>query len=211
MNTKIETFLTYMLVLFLTIAFESSLRAANKSSQFELIFNSRIPPTVNRDDAIKITDVDSNNHIYSAHALDIQAYYNNQGSFILKAKFRPIKVTITGTAAGNKIDVNVTSFYISSTAFAFPASEKGIDLVTTTKKTPHPWNVLWHLKIITPRSESSIFNNHNSKPLDPDQNNGKTYTVELIPSFTIIRSDILPDGGPIHGTVRVDFSADITQ
>ena len=212
MNTKIETFLTYMLVLFLTIAFESSLRAANKSSQLDLTFNSRIPPMVHRDNAIKITDV-ADHDIYSTDKPDIQAYYNSQGSFVLRAKFRPIKVVIAGTAANNNLVLTVTSFYISSRAFLF--SEKGVDLITTPRKThgnSQPWNELWKLNISNPNTgeEGRMFHNNYLQSLQPDQNNGKTYTLELMPMLTIPKSEINPAGGQINGTVRVNFSADIT-
>ena len=213
MNTKIETFLTYMLVLFLTIAFESSLRAANKSSQFDLIFNSRIPPMVNRDNAIKITDLNDSD-TYSNSAFDIQAYYNSQGSFVLVAKFSPIKVALTGTAAGKGLQLAVTSFYIRSEGFKFGPGN--VELLTTKKSTqeatPQPWNELWRLNVSNPNTgdERLVEQKANSILLHPDQDKGKTYTVELIPSLTIPRSEIVEAGGSIHGTVRLNFFADIT-
>ena len=214
MNTKIETFLTYMLVLFLTIAFESSLRATEETQGLDLTFSGAIESKQITSAAIKITDL-SDHELPSIIWHNVNTYKSGTDNLTVDPHYVEIKVKITGTAGNSGLTVEVQHFKIAGSGLKnFPGLE---DLVTSSKMgsgtSTFAWNTAWSLLVTTKdgtEEKLSETTKKKSTALHPDTTGGKIYHIKLHPMLQFPISEQEDAGGQINGVVRLNFSADLT-
>ncbi len=208
MNTKIETFLTYMLVLFLTIAFESYLRAAVKNHGLDLTFEGSIEKQETRDSAISIKD--ENDQEISALETKNMNTYNRGDDLIMDPQPLKVKVTISsGSVQQGGLTVEVKEFMFTTTAIADAKLPENLLKTATHAK----WKFLVKSKNgnlqTLPLTTQGSGNKNKSAKFEPDSNNGSIYTVTLHPILEIPRNKIKANGGNVQGVVKMNFAADI--
>ena len=214
MNTKIETFLTYMLVLFLTIAFESSLRATPQKQGLDLNFSGTIQSKQAESSAIKITDL-SNHEIPSIIWNNVPTYKSDKDTLKVSPPFVEIKVEITGTPVNNSgLTVQVQRFGLVGPGLKnFPGQE---DLITSSKMgsgtSTFAWNTAWSLVVTTKDGTAEKLSEakKTSAALHPDTTKGKIYHIRLHPMLQFPISEQEDAGGQINGDVRLIFVADLS-